>query len=168
MIYGLLGATVGLIIFTIVIGLGDWWWKSSFAFNIGTLLPLVEKKYKGVKTYAKEYNFIILLFCLLVICSVPNVFHLGNSKILKLLMILLTTILPIFLYVAFKKIMFPRNRVLHFLGSISYEIYLLHGIILSLIFNTFHTTNSILCVILIYLVTIIISWLIFKTSRLIK
>ena len=56
-VYMLLGATIVLIVFTTLIGLGDWWWKSSFAFNAGTSLPLIEKKYENRIDVIKKRGF---------------------------------------------------------------------------------------------------------------
>lgn len=167
-VYMLLGATIVLIVFTTLIGLGDWWWKSSFAFNVGTSLPLIEKKYENRIDVIKEKKIVFIIFGLLAICAIPNIFELSYQKVRSLLMIMLTTLLPIYLYVIFRKIDFVKNKALHFLGAMSYEIYLVHGIILILVSNLLPEKSPMQCVIIIYLVTFIISWPISRISKLVK
>lgn len=153
----LLGATVILIVLTTILGLGDWWWKSSFAFNVGTLLPILEKRSeKGIDINTGNKIF-FFISAILVLSAIPNVFGLSYYRVRSILMIVLTTVLPIYFYIVFRKIPFNGNKVLYFLGSISYEIYLIHGVFLLLIRNSFPHMKSTLCVIIIYLLTIVFS-----------
>ena len=62
----LFGATFALILFTLTVNLGDWWWKSSFAFNVGTLLPLLEKKRRNEISIAREKDIMFFIFMILV------------------------------------------------------------------------------------------------------
>lgn len=57
--------------------------------------------------------------------------------------------------------------VLHFIGSISYEIYLFHGIVIILV-RDFLDINSLLSLLIIYVLTFFFSWLISKLSQSIK
>lgn len=157
-VYMLFGATLALILFISIVNLGDWWWKSSFAFNVGTLLPLfVEKKREDRINIIKEQNIMFFVFSIVIVSMIPNIFDLSYYKVRSFLMAVLTTALPFYLYIAFKRISFSGNKVLNFLGSISYEIYLIHGAILIIVRNIFPETKSIVCVIAIYLVTIAFS-----------
>lgn len=153
----LFGATFALILFTSTVNLGDWWWKSSFAFNVGTLLPLLEKKRRDEISIAREKDIMFFIFTILVASAIPNVFGLSYYKVRNILMIVMITVLPLYLYIIFRKVVFCGNKILNFLGSISYEIYLLHGIVLILIKDFFPNMNSLLCVIIIYLATIVFS-----------
>lgn len=154
----LFGATLALILFISIVNLGDWWWKSSFAFNVGTLLPLfVEKKREDRINIIKEQNIMFFVFSIVIVNMIPNIFDLSYYKVRSFLMAVLTTALPFYLYIAFKRISFSGNKVLNFLGSISCEINLIHGAILIIVRNIFPETKSIVCVIAIYLVTIAFS-----------
>lgn len=153
----LFGATFALILFTSTENLGDWWWKSAFAFNVGTLFPLLEKKRRDEISIAREKDIMFFIFTILVASAIPNVFGLSYYMVRNILMIVLTTVLPIYLYIIFRKVVFCGNKILNFLGSISYEIYLFHGIVLILIKDFFPNMNSLLCVIIIYLATIVFS-----------
>lgn len=162
----LFGATFALILFTSVVNLGDWWWKSSFAFNVGTLLPLLEEKErKDTISIAREKKIIFFIFTILVVSAIPNVFGLSYNKVRSILMIVLTTVLPIYLYIVFKKVTFCSNKILNFLGSLSYEIYLIHGIVLIIVKNVFPEMKTIQSVIIVYLVTIVFSLPTYKLSR---
>lgn len=83
------------------------------------------------------------------------------------MMIMTTTVLPGFLYLVFRKIQFYGGKVLHFIGSISYEIYLVHGIVIILV-RDFLDINSLLSLLIIYVLTFFFSWLISKLSQSIK
>lgn len=161
----LFGATLALILFTSAINLGDWWWKSSFAFNVGTLLPLLEKNRRDEINIAREKNLMFFIFAILVVSAIPNVFGLSYYKVRSILMIVLTTILPFYLYIAFKRVPFLGNKVLLFLGSISYEMYLIHGIVLILVSDFLPDMKPVLCIIVVYLVTIVFSLLVSIFSR---
>lgn len=162
----LFGATFALILFTSIVNLGDWWWKSSFAFNVGTLLPLLEEKQrKNELGIAREKKILFFIFTILVVSAILNVFSLSYYKVRSIFMIVLTTILPIYLYLVFKKVTFYGNKILHFLGSLSYEIYLIHGVVLIIVKNVFLEMKTIQCVIIVYLVTIVFSLPIYKLSK---
>lgn len=161
----LFGATIALILFTSAINLGDWWWKSSFAFNVGTLLPLLEKNRRDEINIAREKNLMFFIFAILVVSAIPNVFGLSYYKVRSILMIVLTTILPFYLYIAFKRVPFLGNKVLLFLGSISYEMYLIHGIVLILVSDLLPDMKPVLCIMAVYLVTIVFSLLVSIFSR---
>ena len=166
-VYALLGSTFLLIIISYILGLGDWWWKSSFSFNVGTILPVLEKRYGNILPIQLEKKIMYLLFAIITICFIPNIFEFGFQKIRTLLLIILTAILPLFLYLAFKNIEYKNYKVLHVLGSISYEIYLLHGVILTIVLNIMPDTNSLLCIAIIYLITIVLAVPISKASKLV-
>lgn len=161
----LFGATIILIVFTMILGLGDWWWKSSFAFNVGTMFPILEKKREKGIDISKGNNIFFFIYAILVLSAIPNVFSLSYYTVRSILMIVLTTVLPIYFYIVFRKIPFNGNKVLQFLGSISYEIYLIHGAVLLLIRHSFPCMKSTSCVIIIYLLTIVFSWPISIFSR---
>ena len=164
-VFMLFGATFALILFTSAVNLGNWWWQSSFAFNVGTLLPLLEKNRRSEISIARERSLMFFTFAVLVVSAIPNVFGLSYYKVRSILMIVLTTVLPIYLYVVFRKVTFYGNKILNFLGSLSYEIYLIHGIVLIIVKNVFPEMKTIQCVIIIYLVTIVVSLPIYKLSR---
>ncbi len=164
--FTLLISTFLLIVITTICGLGDWWWKSSFCFNVGTMMPLIENRYGRNTALKSEKTIIVLLFITLTVCLLPSIFEFGFYKVRALLLIIVTTILPIFLYMAFRKIEYKNHKIQHFLGSISYEIYLLHGVVLTVILNVIPDTNPLICIATIYIVTIILSYPISKASDL--
>lgn len=166
-VFVMIGATISFVVFSLMIGLGDWWWKSNFAFNVGTFLPLLENKYRGRIDTLTEKKIVFVLFILLASCSIFNIFNLGFYKVRWLMMIMTTTVLPGFLYLVFRKIQFYGGKVLHFIGSISYEIYLVHGIVIILV-RDFLDINSLLSLLIIYVLTFFFSWLISKLSQSIK
>lgn len=102
----LFGATFALILFASTVNLGDWWWKSSIAFNVGTLLPLLEKKRRDEISIAREKDIMFFIFTILVASAIPNVFGLSYYKVRNILMIVMTTVLPIYLYIIFRKVVF--------------------------------------------------------------
>lgn len=167
-VYVLIGCTFLLIFITYIIGLGDWWWKSSFSFNVGTLLPIFERKYGNIVTLKMEKKIFCTLFVLISICIIPNIFVFGFQKFRTLLLIILTTFLPLFLYFAFKKIAFKNHKIPSFLGSISYEVYLLHGVVLTVVLNIIPDTKPVFSIAIIYFVTIVLALPISKASKLVK
>ncbi len=161
-------STILLIIFTTTLGLGDWWWRSSFAFNVGNVVALIEYKFGNDVNQLTGKTCVVLLLGFLTICVLPNMFGFGFQKVRTLLMIALTIILPIFLYVIFQKVEIKNKKFFLILGSISYEIYLLHGVILTLIHNILPNTSALVCITLVYLVTIVTAYPISKLSQHIK
>ena len=79
--------------------------------------------------------------------------------------ILLTTILPIGLTIISERVKMPKNWFLQLFGRVSYEIYLTHGLIISLINKKYSDLNVGISIILVIVLSIILSLFISEINR---
>lgn len=98
---------------------GDWWYVSLLAFPLGLACKYIEMKSGGVSALGvKTMSFVLVGFALLI--RLFGAYHFSTMLLY-----------PLFMYVLFAHIDTPTNRALHFLGGISYEVYLIQGISVS-------------------------------------
>lgn len=131
-------AAVLYFIFCFKINLGKYWFDSSFAFTVGVLL-CPRKKY--ITSLINKYFSLLLLgsTSLFVLLSIIN--H-GRTSFPAISFRAMAAVVFVFLvYLFMYKVDISRNKVLSFLGSISFEIYLIHSRILQLDIITPKTIN---------------------------
>ena len=155
---------VGYIILATKLGYDFWWYNSSLPFALG----LIWAKYnKEIDKVLSDYYFIciILVTCLLFISH-------QYSFILKKLSLvddysygfaanIDNIIFTVFFILIVRKIDFS-NKYLLFLGKISFELYMIHGLVISIFGKYFVTSrlNDIIFTILVLSVSIILAWII--------
>jgi peptidoglycan/LPS O-acetylase OafA/YrhL len=131
----------------------DWdffWWLTCMAFPMGFIYSNYEDKIKSCVNYTHFSIVPILLVVLLVIkfLSNPNAILFAELPYLLLgpivALVLCRCPLPI------------GNRVLNFLGTLSFEIYLTHGVFEKLLFNCFNSPYLYIFAVIMF--TIFVSW----------
>lgn len=127
------------IVFTgIVMQWPDWWYKTILCFLMGVIWGLNQNKIEIF--FRKRYLGVLLFTVIFAIVSylfpsiMRRLFHLSGNYIWLindgLMAISFTLLIGLLLY----KIN-VRNKITVFLGNISYEIYLFHGLIMDVIVN---------------------------------
>ena len=156
------------IIFYIVLAIkleyGFWWYDSSLPFVLG-LIWAKNKKY--IDEILNKYYFIILV-C---ITGLLFTFHQYSFILKKLNLVdsysyvlaanIDNIIFTIFFVLTMRKIDFSNSRLL-FLGKISFELYMIHGLVMSIFGKYFVTSriNDVIFTILVLIVSIFLAWLI--------
>lgn len=158
MVLGLLVCTIVWVVICEGIGLGNWWWRSCFAFNTGIVYTLIEQK-KELHEKIANYTIPIVLICMIVAIAIHSI------RLRMPFVILLTTILPIGLTIISERVKMPKNWFLQLFGRVSYEIYLTHGLIISLINKKYSDLNVGISIILVIVLSIILSLFISEINR---
>lgn len=154
----------GYIILAIKLGYGFWWYNSSLPFVLG-LLWAKNKKY--IDEILNKYYFIILM-CITGLLFISHQYsfvlkklHLVDSYSYGFAANLDNIIFTLFSILILRKIDFS-NKYLLFLGKISFELYMIHGLVMSVFGKYFVTSrlNDVIFTILVLIVSISLAWLI--------
>ena len=157
-----------LIIFYIVLaiklGYGFWWYNSSLPFVLGLVWA---KNKENIDRLLKKYYFIllvsvtILLFVSHQYSFILQKFHLVDNYSYALAANIDNVIFTFYLILIVRKIDFSNNYLL-FLGRVSFELYMIHGLVLSIFGKYFETSrlNDIIFTTLVLIVSIFLAWLI--------
>ena len=154
----------GYIILAIKLGYGFWWYNSSLPFVLG-LLWAKHKKY--IDEVLNKYYFIVLV-CITGLLFISHQYdivykklHLVDSYSYAFLANIDNVIFTIFFILIVRKIDFS-NKYLLFLGKISFELYMIHGLVMSIFGKYFVTSrlNDVIFTILVLIVSISLAWLI--------
>ena len=144
---------------------GNYWWYSTFALNVGMTFAYIETK---IKNYIKQ-NPQKGLFITFVIFLLTTTYALINSQTkinLPLGDIPTFWITPAILTVIIYFLGTPKSKILDFLGKISYEIYIVHGIFIHWIIRTrIYSDRWILLIILVYVLSIISAYFLNKICK---
>ena len=152
------------IVLAIILKYDFWWYNSTLPFIVG----LIWGKYKVDIDTLLNNNYFILLMLLtgLLFISHHYSFLLGrldaSSKYsLALAANLDNVIFTIFFMLVGRKINFS-NKYLLFLGKVSFELYMIHGLVMSIVGKYFFTSrlNDVIFTILVLIISIISAWLI--------
>ena len=152
------------IILAIRLEYGFWWYNSSLPFVLG-LLWAKNKEY--IDRVLRNYYFVILVLItgLLFLSHQYDVvykkLHLVDSYSYAFLANINNVIFTIFFILIVRKIAFS-NKYLLFLGKISFELYMIHGLVMSIFGKYFVTSrlNDVIFTILVLIVSISLAWLI--------
>lgn len=157
-----------LIIFYIVLaiklGYGFWWYNSSLPFVLGLVWA---KNKENIDRLLKKYYFIhlvsvtVLLFVSHQYSFILQKFHLVDNYSYALAANIDNVIFTIFFILIVRKTDFS-NKYLLFLGKISFELYMIHGLVMSIFGKHFVTSrlNDVIFTILVLIVSISLAWLI--------
>lgn len=157
-----------LIIFYIVLaiklGYGFWWYNSSIPFVLGLVWA---KNKENIDRLLKKYYFIplvsvtVLLFISHQYSFILQKFHLVDNYSYALAANIDNVIFTLFFILIVRKIDFS-NKYLLFLGKISFELYMIHGLVMSIFGKHFVTSrlNDVIFTILVLIVSISLAWLI--------
>lgn len=152
------------IILAIRLEYGFWWYNSSLPFVLGLLWAKNKEYIDGV---LRNYYFVILVLITgLMFLShqydvVYKKLHLVDTYSYAFLANIDNVIFTIFFILITNKIDFA-NKYLLFLGKISFELYMIHGLVMSIFGKHFVTSrlNDVIFTILVLIVSISLAWLI--------
>lgn len=157
-----------LIIFYIVLaiklGYGFWWYNSSLPFVLGLVWA---KNKENIDRLLKKYYFIplvsvtVLLFVSHQYSFILQKFHLVDNYSYALAANIDNVIFTFYLILIVRKIDFS-NKYLLFLGRVSFELYMIHGLVMSIFGKYFETSrlNDIIFTTSVLIVSIFLAWLI--------
>lgn len=151
------------IVLAIKLGYGFWWYNNSLPFVLGLIWAknknyideILNKYYfsilvctTGLLFISHQYNFILKKLHLVDIYSYVLVTNLDN------------VIFTIFSVLIIRKINFSNKYLLH-LGNISFELYMIHGMIMAILGDYFATSriNDVIFTVLVLIVSIFLAWL---------
>ena len=137
-----------------IMRMGSYWYNASYTFILGMVMA---KYHKSIFNFIKKQyiNILIIVAVIFKFTFMKTVYE-GNlipSIISSISFVLLSIIILTKISIS--------NKILLFIGNISYEIYLVHGLILNLLFNI--TNNKYLYLISVMVISILTAYL-FKLS----
>lgn len=109
----------------------DFWWCSTFAFLVGVMYKIAEKyllQYLSCINSQRIYSAILLGVLFLFIYS-----YYTYSNICSLYSFI--NILPLVLILTIYNFGIPKSKILTFMGSISYEIFIVHDAFISFLYT---------------------------------
>jgi len=156
-----------LVLFLNKINYGSWWYESCFVFVVGILWAW---KFQTVNNFCKKQYYIklILTCCMfymafLVFPITSKIFQ-SESALVPLLGNVLASILFTLCYLLFSMKLKVQNFVLNWIGKISLELYLIHGIVLSTL-RTYIPNNNVLYITLTIVISLMIATVLHSISN---
>ena len=152
------------IVLAIKLGYGFWWYNSSLPFVLGLVWA---KNKENIDRLLKKYYFIplvsvtVLLFVSHQYSFILQKFHLVDNYSYALAANIDNVIFTFYLILIVRKIDFSNNYLL-FLGRVSFELYMIHGLVISIFGKYFETSrlNDIIFTTSVLIVSIFLAWLI--------
>lgn len=115
---------------------GNWWFQTPVSLNMGMLVVCYEDKMRNMLKASYRLIAVILLFAL-VGCGYLT--QLEDIDGWPMGFMSLSVLLGAFVYAMVCRSPLPNNIILGFLGKYSYEIYLLHGAFISVLYGRTYT-----------------------------
>ena len=145
-IFGELAFCVLYIFICSRLGFGIWWYQTSFVFVLGIVFSSYEE---SILNFLKKFHPIILLFSLTFFVVLAkhkwDIYWLTPSLKTELLLIAVLAFLFIVSFLALALKFNTNNKILDFLGKISFEIYTAQGALMLILRNDrFNVQNDIL------------------------
>ncbi len=159
--------TVLLLVFSLASHCG--YWTTFFAFPLGVLFCEKEKEINSLKNGRKIVCAVIsLLLCCMAIALKYYGYNIDSSLYMNLSDFVTSVTFAALVYFLFCYIHIG-NRILGFLGKISYEFYLLHGLCIRIAYKTVGIDNGIPFLLVSIAFTIVLSYVIsFISSRILN
>ena len=152
------------IVLVIRLEYGFWWYNSSLPFVLGLLWA---KNKNSIDEILNKYYFIVLV-CIISLLFISHQYsfvlkklHLVDSYSYAFLANIDNVIFTLFFILIARKINFS-NKYLLFLGKISFELYMIHGLVMSIFGKYFVTSrlNDVIFTTLVLIVSVFLAWLI--------
>ena len=142
------------------LGFKSFWWQSLLSFNVGMSVSYHEK---FLRRYMLSKRLLIICFCLILVS-----FYFDDiaSCQTKWSFLLFVALLPFFIWQMLCNCKIRNTIILDFIGKISYEIYLVHGAILGVLFETVGG-HPILLIVSTYVIALICACALFFLARII-
>lgn len=152
------------IFLAIKLGYGFWWYNSSLPFVLGLVWA---KNKENIDRLLNNYYFIplvsatVLLFVSHQYSFILQKLHLVDNYSYALAANIDNVIFTLFFILIVRKIDFSNNYLL-FLGKISFELYMIHGLVISIFGKYFATSrlNDVIFTTSVLIVSIFLAWLI--------
>ena len=158
---------IGYICLAIKLGYSVWWYNSALAFVIGLIWAKNQNK---IDRFLDRYYFIaiILVTVLLFFSHKYNILlkyvHLEDSYSYALAANLDNIIFTIYFIILFLKKINFSNVYLTLIGRISFELYMIHGLVISILEKIFVSSrvNDVLFTFFVLMISLILAWIINK------
>lgn len=151
----------------IKLGYNFWWYNSALAFAIGLIWAKNQNKIDRV--LEKYYFIVIILVTVLLFVShkydiLLKYLHLEDSYSYALAANLDNIIFTIYFIIVFLKKINFSNVYLTLIGRISFELYMIHGLVISMLGKIFVSSrvNDVLFTLFVLMVSLIFAWIINK------
>lgn len=143
----------------------NWWYQMVLSVNIGMTLAYYETAIR--KVLYKYKRAVVLLLLLLTFMSACWASH-YKADIFPFGMIALSLVVGLLTYISLRFQPIKSNRMLAFFGKHSFEIYLIHGAVINVLFGMAYTYIPRwwpVLTILTFLVTFFFAWILRKVMR---
>lgn len=147
---------IGWILYCIIVyvlGYGVWWFNTSHLFVLGVVWSEFKEK---INNYIFNHYYHVLLGLLMIYGLLVYMRFILNLSIL--IVIFKVTLFVIFVLLVLMKFKFG-NRYIDLISNISFEIYLMQGLVISLLVGTKIYNNVVLFSILVIFITVLLSYL---------
>ena len=149
-------APVVFVLITGLTGYGRNWWATPIAFSVGVAYASYEPKVRNLVT--GKYKYILstgILTCVLLILMALSYY---KNQICIVLTYSLLPLLLVNILIRLDVSKIAQNKIILFLGGISFEVYLIHGIVIEYLRNSYLLSGSEL-IILTFVFTVIVAYL---------
>ena len=151
----------------IKLGYNFWWYNSALTFAIGLIWAKNQNKIDRV--IEKYYFIVIILVTVLLFVShkydvLLKYLHIEDSYSYALAANLDNIIFTIYFIIVFLKKINFSNVYLNLIGRISFELYMIHGLVISMLGKIFVSSrvNDVLFTLFVLIVSLIFAWIINK------
>ena len=152
---------------TIKLGYGFWWYNSILAFVVGLIWAKNQNKINRV--IDKYYFITIILITILLFFShkydiLLKYIHMEDSYSYALASNLDNIIFTIYFIIVFLKKINFSNVYLSLIGRISFELYMIHGLVISMLEKIYTPSrlNDVLFTLFVLIISLILAWIINK------
>lgn len=158
---------IGSFIYIICIsylGWGYWWYTSILAFNIGTEYAHNEQR---IRVFAKKHQgflYVSLILFLLIPVMIYRAFPF-DERIRIVSFMALNTMLPVAMVWVIQVLGIIKLPSINFLGRISYEVYLVHGIFIYLARDYYFSYGGIFIMTCVIMSSIVMAFMLNRISK---
>ena len=154
----------------IKLGYNFWWYNSVLAFAIGLIWAKNQNK---IDRFLEKYYFIVIvLVTVLLFVShrydiLLKYLHLEDSYSYALAANLDNIIFTIYFIIVFLKKINFSNVYLNLIGRISFELYMIHGLVISMLAKIFVSSrvNDVLFTLFVLIISLILAWIVNKIDK---
>ena len=154
----------------IKLGYNFWWYNSVLAFAIGLIWAKNQNK---IDRFLEKYYFIVIvLVTVLLFVShrydiLLKYLHIEDSYSYALAANLDNIIFTIYFIIVFLKKINFSNVYLTLIGRISFELYMIHGLVISMLAKIFVSSrvNDVLFTLFVLIISLILAWIVNKIDK---
>ena len=154
----------------IKLGYNFWWYNSVLAFAIGLIWAKNQNK---IDRFLEKYYFIVIvLVTVLLFVShrydiLLKYLHIEDSYSYALAANLDNIIFTIYFIIVFLKKINFSNAYLNLIGRISFELYMIHGLVISMLAKIFVSSrvNDVLFTLFVLIISLILAWVVNKIDK---